>query len=313
MVRGINKLAIFKADEDKSKFLERLGNNVCDGKASVYAWVLMNNHAHILLKSGREGISSVMGKLLTWYAQYYNRRHQRSGHLFENRYKSILCDEARYLLALIRYIHLNPLRAKIVATVEELNRYPWSGHSAVMGEGVRPWMDADHVLLQFGSQRKVAMEAYKEFIEDGVSLGHNAEFTGGGLVRSQGGWSQVMAMRRKKECEGYDERILGGGDFVGEILKEADERQRRQVKIRNNTGMTIQKVMNEECDRNNINVQELKSGSRRKKVSEARSMISLRCYEELGLSSAEIARHVGVNTSSILRAIDRRKKTGQHS
>jgi putative transposase len=117
MVRGINKSKIFKDDQDKKLFLERLGKNVIEGKCSVYAWVLMDNHAHILFKSGKQGISSIMRKLLTWYAQYYNRRSKRTGHLFENRYKSILCDEDTYLPALVRYIHLNPVRANIIKTL----------------------------------------------------------------------------------------------------------------------------------------------------------------------------------------------------
>src|SRR3989304_1672145 len=124
MVRGINKSAIFRNDQDRSRFLERLGQNVIEGKCAIYAWVLMNNHVHILFKSGKEGISSVMRKLLTWYAQDYNRRHNRTGHLFENRYKSILCEEDTYLLILVRYIHLNPIRAKIV-TMDQLDRYVW--------------------------------------------------------------------------------------------------------------------------------------------------------------------------------------------
>ena len=107
MVRGINKSAIFQDDQDRERFLNRFGEIVTDAGATIYAWVLMTNHAHVLFKSGKQGISAVMRKQLTWYAQYYNRRHRRSGHLFENRYKSILCDEDTYLLALIRYIHLN--------------------------------------------------------------------------------------------------------------------------------------------------------------------------------------------------------------
>ncbi len=117
MVRGINKTDIFTDNLDKARFLERLGENVTEGKCSIYAWVLMDNHVHLLFKSGRQGISAVMRKLLTWYAQYFNRRHNRTGHLFQNRYKSILCDEENYLLALIRYIHLNPVRARIVNTI----------------------------------------------------------------------------------------------------------------------------------------------------------------------------------------------------
>ena len=114
MLRGINKSAIFEDDQDRALFVQRLEKNIAAADARVYAWVLMTNHVHILFKSGKQGISQVMRKQLTWYAQYFNHRHSRSGHLFENRYKSVLCDEDNYLLALIRYIHLNPLRAGIV-------------------------------------------------------------------------------------------------------------------------------------------------------------------------------------------------------
>jgi len=99
MLRGINKSNIFEDDPDREQFLRRLGENIADARATVYAWALMTNHAHILFKSGQQGISGVMRKQLTWYAQYYNRSHGRSGHLFENRYKSILCEEDNYLFA----------------------------------------------------------------------------------------------------------------------------------------------------------------------------------------------------------------------
>jgi len=97
IVRDINKTAILKDKQDRSHLLERLGQNVTEGKCKIYAWVLMSNHVHILFKSGTDGISSVMRKLFTWYARYYNRRHERTGHPFENRYKSILCEEDNYL------------------------------------------------------------------------------------------------------------------------------------------------------------------------------------------------------------------------
>src|SRR3990172_720802 len=167
MVRGINRSTIFDDNDDKAKFLERLSENIIEGKSSVYAWVLMDNHAHILFKSGEDGISALMRKQLTWYAQYYNRRHNRTGHLFENRYKSILCDEDNYLLALVRYIHLNPVRAKIVSTMEQLDHYPWSSHRAVIGKIKHPWMDIDHVLSEFGTTRRKAVNEYRLFIQEG--------------------------------------------------------------------------------------------------------------------------------------------------
>ena len=157
MVRGINKVAIFKDDQDRVCFLGRLGQNIVETQSSIYAWALMRTHAHLLVRSGRPGISGVMRKLLTWYAQYYNRRHHRRGHLFENRYKSILCDEENYLLALVRYIHLNPVRAKIVSTMQELDGYPWSGHRMILGRDEFPWMDRAHVLGQFAGTKGKAI------------------------------------------------------------------------------------------------------------------------------------------------------------
>ena len=146
MIRGIDKTNIFRDAEDKDRFLERLGKNVQESQCVIYAWVLMDNHVHLLFRSGQEGISAVMRKLLTWYAQYFNRKHRRTGHLFENRYKSILCDEDNYLLALVRYIHLNPIWAKIIQTMTELDKYPWSGHRAIIEQAKYSWMDISTVL-----------------------------------------------------------------------------------------------------------------------------------------------------------------------
>jgi REP element-mobilizing transposase RayT len=304
IVRGINKAPIFNDDQDKTRFLERLSENITNGTCMIYAWVLMTNHVHLLFKSGKDGISAVMRKQLTWYAQYYNRRHKRTGHLFENRYKSILCDEETYLLALIRYIHLNPIRAKIIQTMEELDRYPWTGHRAIIGKADNPWMDIDRVLSEFGSSRKKAVLEYRRFVREGIAEGRNPALTGGGLVRSQGGWSQVVAMRGRGRREEYDERILGGGDFVHAIVKEAEDRQIRQIKHKR-SGKTIQKIFDEECKERQINPLELKAGGKRSSVSAARASIAYRCREELGASAAEIARHLGVSTSCIVRAIDR--------
>jgi putative transposase len=304
MIRGIDKSKIFKDRQDRTRFLERLGENIVEGKCSVYAWVLMDNHVHILFKSGEQGISSVMRKLLTWYAQYYNRRHSRRGHLFENRYKSILCEEDKYLLALIRYIHLNPVRAGIVTTLSDLNRYPWSGHRAIMGNTDRDWMDTACVLKQFGNRKKSARKAYHRFVAAGMTMGKVSELTGGGLLRSKGGWSQVLSVRRRGQKEESDVRILGSGDFVSAILDQAEERSARQVKLRR-SGRTITSIIEEECARENISTTELLSGGRRKSVSALRARIARRGVDELGLSLAEIARHVGVNTSGVAKAIAR--------
>ena len=248
-----------------------------------------------------------MRKLLTWYAQYFNRKHRRTGHLFENRYKSILCDEDNYLMALIRYIHLNPIRAKIVATMEQLDRYAWSGHRTLIGQVKQSWMDVDHALSEFGAGRRKAVKEYQRFMREGLNQGRLPELTGGGLIRSKGGWSQVLSTRRSGRKEEFDERILGGGDFVNAVLKEAEEKTTRQLKLRR-SGKTIDKIIDEECKKERISANELKGGGRRRKVSAIRAKIAKRGLYELGLSMAEIARHVGVTTSSIAKTVKRLEK-----
>lgn len=304
MVRGIDKSTIFRDDQDRHRFLERLGENVQAAQCAVHAWVLMDNHVHMLFRSGKQGISAVMRKVLTWYAQYFNRRHNRTGHLFENRYKSILCEEENYLLALVRYIHLNPVRAKIVTTIEQLDSYPWSGHCAIIGKATYSWMDIDTVLTHFGGSKRKAITAYRRFMHAGLHEGKNPELSGGGLLRSHGGWSQVLAMKRKGDREEFDERILGSGDFVQAILREAEDRDLRQLKI-GISGRTLKKIIDEECKKAGIKKIELASGSRRSIVSLVRSRIAYRGRDELALSAAEMARSLGVATSSITRAIER--------
>ncbi len=310
MVRGINRSPIFLDDQDRQRFLDRLASKVKEGECSVFAWVLMENHAHILFKSGQHGISTVMRRLLTWYAQYFNRRHGRTGHLFENRYKSVLCDEETYLLALVRYIHLNPVRAGIVSTLDELNRYPWSGHSALMENKGYPWMNKDYVLTRFGEMTGAARRGYLRFVEEGMGMGRVPELTGGGLVRSLGGWSRVVALRREGQGEESDERILGDGDFVEAVLQGVEERQLRQLKVRKR-GVTVRDIIKEECARAGVNVAGLIQGSRRSLVSGVRALIAHRCSEEMGLPAAEIARHLGVTTSTIIRAVERVNKQGE--
>lgn len=145
-----------------------------------------------------------------------------------------------------------------------------------------------------------------------MATGRIPELTGGELIRSKGGWSQVLSARRKGESEEYDERILGSGDFVNAILKEAEEKTRSQLKLRR-IGKAIIKIMDEECARVNISPQEITGGSRRRKVCKLRAAIAKRGLDELGLSLAEIARHVGVTTSSVARAVARLEEGGRPS
>ncbi len=126
--RGIERRKIFLDDSDRDHFVQRLGRVISETQTPCYAWAIIPNHFHLLLKTGNIPIATVMRKLLTGYAVTFNRRHDRVGHLFQNRYKSILCQQDRYFLELVRYIHLNPLRANLVGSIRQLNRYEYCGH-----------------------------------------------------------------------------------------------------------------------------------------------------------------------------------------
>lgn len=304
MLRGSNKGDLFVDDLDRKKFLDRLGQVMEAGTCTVYAFALMSNHVHILLRSGDIGISTAMRRLLTWYAIYFNRRHRTAGHLFENRYKSILCEEDPYFLELVRYIHLNPVRARMVTDMDGLDSYPWSGHHVIVGKETSPWMDRDFTLLQFGKTRGKAVGAYRSFISAGFSMGHLPQLVGGGLVRSLGGWSKVASLKQHGAPEKGDERILGSSQFVMTVLREAEEKCRRQVKV-GSAGDTMLHLIDEECRKRQINPQEVRSGGRRTKASEARAAIAYRATTEFGLPAAEIARHLGVTTASITRAVQK--------
>jgi putative transposase len=138
MARGIERREIFKDDQDRQSFLERLALILEKTQTQCYAWALIPNHFHLLLRTGLTPLSKVMRRLMTGYAVTFNKRHKRSGHLFQNRYKSVVCEEDPYLLELIRYIHLNPLRAGLVKDLKELDKYPWTGHSAILGKKKNP-------------------------------------------------------------------------------------------------------------------------------------------------------------------------------
>ena len=133
--RGIERRRLFQDDKDRDDFLGRLGDILPETTTPCLAWALIPNHFHLLLVTGAVPIATVMRRLLTGYAVTHHRRHQRHGHLFQNRYKSILCQEEPYLLELVRYIHLNPLRAQIVTDLEELKAIGDTKHKAI---GDRP-------------------------------------------------------------------------------------------------------------------------------------------------------------------------------
>jgi REP element-mobilizing transposase RayT len=304
IMRGIERREIVSDNTDRQNFVARMGTIAQETGTSIYAWVLMTNHAHILLRSGSFGLSQYMRRLLSGYAISYNRRHRRYGHLFQNRYKSILCEEDPYFKELVRYIHLNPLRAKLVENLAKLDRYKYCGHSVVMGRVKNNWQDRDYVLEWFGSKEGEAKRAYRQFVKNGIDQGQRPDLVGGGLIRSQGGWASVKALRRLGMREKSDERILGSGKFVEQLIKESDQTRKTQFsaqELLHRVAKHVEKI----CKKEDVSVEALTSGSRRRKISMVRSKLAKQLVEEWGLSLTETGRHLGVSPPAIAKAIDR--------
>ena len=301
MGRGIEGKEIFLGDLDRNDFISRLVKLVEDDAMDIYAWALLSNHFHLLCKTNKRPLSSSMRKLLTGYVVNFNMRHKRHGHLFQNRYKSIVCQEDAYLLELVRYIHLNLIRVGLVKDREGLNRSPWSGHSGLMGYVKRPWQDTGYILSFFGKGRG-RKKSYLNFLEQGIALGSRPELVGGGLIRSLGGWAEVMGLRRRRERQLSDQRILGDGDFVETVLTEMDDLGRENLRFgakRTDLSLLAKRV----CSVHKVSVGEIRSGSRRHEIVEARRVFSWLAVKELGYSGAEVARYLGVTTSCVTRAI----------
>jgi len=241
IVRGIERRNIFNDNIDRFDFLKRLGKVLSETQTRCFAWALIPNHFHLLLRSGNPSLSTVMRRVLTGYALGFNRRHRRSGQLFQNRYKSILCQENNYLLELVRYIHLNPLRAGLVPDLKILDRYPFCGHSVIMGKQKNDWQDLVYVLELFADQKSAARRRYKAHLAKGIEMGKRPDLTGGGLLRSSGGWAAVKSLRKANIHFKSDERILGDSDFVDGVLKFADESLQRRYAL-NADGWNLDKL-----------------------------------------------------------------------
>jgi putative transposase len=309
IVRGIERKAIFKHHKDYGDFLTRLGNIVTQTQTSCFAWALMTNHVHLLLRTALVPISTIMRRLLTGYAQQFNRRHRRHGHLFQNRYKSFLCQEEPYLLELVRYIHLNPLRAGLVKDTKSLATYWRCGHSALMGKCQYEWQDTDYVLGLFGKTVGSARRAYSAFVNKGVGQGERPDLVGGGLIRSLGGWSALKALRSSGLRIMGDERILGNSDFVESVLHRANETYEKQTPAMAR-GLDLDSLMDAVLKHLKLDRDVVTSSSRQRTVARARGIICCIAVDQLTISGRQVARKLHLSPSAVSKLAARGRMDG---
>jgi len=302
--RGIEQRKIFRGDRDREDFVRRISELSEKGAWVIYAWALMPNHFHLLIRTGKQPLSTNMRALMSGYAGYFNRRHKRQGHVFQNRYKSIVCEEETYFLELVRYLHLNPLRSKIVADISKLEDYLYSGHSAIVGRVDRPWQDTNDVLGRFSDKRGVAIRQYRDFVAAGVTQGKRPELVGGGLLRSYGGWRGVVELRRGREKYRTDERVLGSSSFIEEIVREA-EKQEEGKSRRVSLDTLISRISRDM----GISIEAMTGGGRNRDVTSARASLAYVWVRHLGRSGHELGRALGVSPQSLYAASSRIQET----
>ncbi len=288
IARGIERRLIFNGESDCAVFLERLGRLASDTDTRVFAFALLPNHIHVLLRRRDTPVSTFMQRLLTGHAVFFNKKYRRSGHLFQNRYKSILCRSDLHFLELVRYIHLNPLRAGLLDSMEQLEGYPYSGHRFLVGRDPKivtdAWFDPSLVLMHFGSSMQEARQAYLTFVK-------------GGLAGDAG----VAA------CAGPD---FSASDLhVGGSVQKPDESAQNQdskstgTSVKPVSKIDVEFLVSEVCLNCSVTLDEIRSATRRRCVTRARAVLAFRMSKEIGMTGSDIGRRLSVTRSAVSKMI----------
>jgi REP element-mobilizing transposase RayT len=269
-LRGNHRQDIFFSPQDRALFCELLDEVNARFNARLHAYCLMTNHVHLLTQVADVPLGRLMLRVASRYARTVQKRFKTTGHLFERRYHAILVDADEYLLKLVRYIHLNPVRARMVERVDD---YPWSSHHAYTGRSPQPGVTTDFVLRLFHSQRQQAIAEYQRFIN------------------SQSG---IDAPSPLLERNPNDLRVLGDDQFAATMLDAAWRPRSRK---------TLDEVIQEACERFGVTRQALQSASRRRSLTYTRAWVAHQATSLRITSLAQVARSFGRNEASLRESV----------
>jgi putative transposase len=271
IVRGNQRQRIFRDDRDRLYYLKRVKHYRQRYQFKIYAYALMFNHVHFLLETGKTPLSKILQGIQFTYTQYYNRRYGTVGHLFQGRYKAILCDRDAYLLELVRYIHLNPTRLK---HPEELATYRWSSHGAYLGRKGPVVIDTTLVLNQLGNSASQAYTAYRKFIDDGRGLGHDDRY-----------------------YQAVDQRFLGDENFIGQIAERAPKAEIRLGRRR----LRFEKLLPAVAQVHGCGVSDLTAVGRQRAWAKPRAQLAYLARDWCAMKAIEIARRLHRDASMVSR------------
>ncbi len=291
IARGIERRTIFCDEKDERMFLEILGHVLSDTATPCYSFCLIPNHFHLLLRRDNHPIASVMSRILTSYALRFNKRHERAGHLFQNRYKSTICQDNHYFLELVRYINLNPVRAELTDLVE-LENYFACSHAYILGIKNIGWFNSEAVISYFGETSAPARMSYLDFLRAGLST--ELSLSGGGLRRSM-----ELSDYPERSRQASDDRILGGPDFVERLI--AIEGKHEDLVSHSDP----QEVIDDFAKTCSITLSEITSKAKRRPVVRARSTLVHKLAQEAGLTQSEIGRWLDLTESAVSKIMKR--------
>jgi putative transposase len=295
MSRGIEGNAIFRNDEDRHYFLHLLEKNVAKSGYLLYAWCLMDNHYHLLLRMNEYPLGRFMGLLNGPYAQYFRKNNKMRGYLFQDRYKSIVTQDQMYIEELVRYIHLNPVRVGICSDIESLANYPWSGHSVIMGRNIYKAQNVKDVLLRFGANPSGARNKYCEFLSEGQKDGNSDLYA---LIRASND--------NRENINSTGSWVIGNRDFIVQAMKHHKEMLRQNLER-----ISVEDVSADICKKMNVKIESIKRKGRNSQSSKARKILAYVANRTYHIPTGEIACYLEVTSSAasnMIRDAERLRK-----
>ncbi len=289
MLRGIEGRSIFLDDRDRRALFDRLARVLPESGMRCLAWTFMPNHVHLVLRTGPVRLATVTARIGTGHALHFNRRHDRVGHLFQNRYRSILVDDESYLITLVRYTHLNPVRAGLVE-LAALAVYPWTGHASLMGCAAAPFQEVRSILERFGAKPREARRRLASWML--LDPGHS---DCAGRDRSlEAEWAGVQLA-----CGTPRSVSDGPGDGANPPPHPAQ--------------VNLDELIAEVCAGYRLEEWEVRGAGRSRRVSKARALIVHRARVELGFSGPEIGRALRITKSAVAQAQARGRELSRSS
>ena len=291
MSRGIEGRMIFTDDEDRFLFLNYLENVLKKSGYLLYAWCLMGNHYHLLIRISDYPLGVFMRHLNGQYAQYFRKKSNSRGYLFQDRYKSIVTQDQLYIEEIVRYIHLNPIKGGMCKSIAELDAFPWSGHTVLIGKKKMSIQNVHDVLKRFDSNEKRAIRKYRLFLQEGMKAQEPS------IVSSLCAGAQQSENIHNTGCW-----VIGNKEFIAKAVageRAAKTRLAQHAK----EGISIHEVAKRINKKFGLREEEIKKRGRKNTRSMARKFFAYTCYRQFQFPVIQIARYLGVSSPSVSNLI----------